>query len=156
MNSGKLILVRHGLSVYNDQNRSFTLPEPSLSGSHQIINMGLSVAGVSYLNLCKDQETLRRALLSVEWPGRCQKISGGPICDLLNDNWELWLDGGHNLDAAKALMEKKGLGAILIPARGAPGMMGMAQYFTNPNLWAGPAWVVLTADDPEQALLIWA
>ncbi|MAI06199.1 MAG: hypothetical protein CBC47_03550 [Alphaproteobacteria bacterium TMED87] len=89
--------------VYNDQNRSFTLPEPSLSGSHQINNMGLSVAAVSYLNLCKDQETLRRALLSVEWPGRCQKISGGPICDLLNDNWELWVDGGHNLDAAKAL-----------------------------------------------------
>ena len=65
-------------------------------------------------------------------------------------------DVARRVDAAKALMEEKGLGAILIPARGAPGMMGMAQYFTNLNLWAGPAWVVLTADDPEPALLIWS
>ena len=65
-------------------------------------------------------------------------------------------DVARRVAAAKALMEEKGLGAILIPARGAPGMMGMAQYFTNLNLWAGPAWVVLTADDPEPALLIWS
>ena len=62
-------------------------------------------------------------------------------------------DVARRVTAAKALMEEKGLGAILIPARGAPGMMGMAQYFTNLNLWAGPAWVVLTADDQNRLCL---
>ncbi|MEE2704926.1 MAG: folylpolyglutamate synthase/dihydrofolate synthase family protein [Pseudomonadota bacterium] len=89
--------------IYSDHKRILTLPEPSLPGSHQIDNMGVSVAAISYLNLYKDEKSLSKALLSVEWPGRCQKIYGGPIYDLLNDNWELWLDGGHNLDAAKAL-----------------------------------------------------
>jgi Xaa-Pro aminopeptidase len=53
-------------------------------------------------------------------------------------------------------MAEQDLGALLIPARGAPGMMGMAKYFTNLVLWAGPAWVVIGAEHPEPALLQWS
>jgi len=65
-------------------------------------------------------------------------------------------DVARRVKKLQALMEEKGLGAVFIPARGAPGMMGMAKYFTNLVLWAGPAWVVVGADHPEPALIQWS
>lgn len=56
----------------------------------------------------------------------------------------------------QALLKEKGIGALVIPAHGAPGMMGMAKYLTNINLWAGAAWVVLGADAEEPAILQWS
>ena len=39
----------------------------------------------------------------MDWPGRLQHLTGGPLAALLPQGWELWLDGGHNPDAGKAL-----------------------------------------------------
>lgn len=65
-------------------------------------------------------------------------------------------DVARRVKRLQVLMEEKELGAVFIPARGAPGMMGMAKYFTNLVLWAGPAWVVVGADHPEPALIQWS
>ena len=54
----------------------------------------------------------------------------------------------RRVDAARKLMEQDGVGAILIPAGGGPGLMGMAKYFTNVVLWAGRAYVILGLEDP--------
>jgi len=42
---------------------------------------------------------------TVEWPGRLQQLTKGPLADALPDGWELWLDGGHNKAAAEALAQ---------------------------------------------------
>jgi Xaa-Pro aminopeptidase len=57
------------------------------------------------------------------------------------------------IERAQEIMRKIGLGALIIPAQGAPGMMGMAKYFTNLQLWAGEAWIVLGAEHSEPALI---
>ena len=62
-------------------------------------------------------------------------------------------DVRRRIDEAQAMMREKGLGALFIPAQGAPGMMGLAKYFTNLQLWAGTAWVVLGSEHPEPALI---
>ena len=41
----------------------------------------------------------------VEWPGRLQLLSDGQLAALLPQGWELWLDGGHNPHAGKALAD---------------------------------------------------
>lgn len=54
---------------------------------------------------------------------------------------------------AQAIMKEKSIGALFIPAQGAPNMMGVAKYFTNLQLWAGTAWVVLGSEHHEPALV---
>lgn len=65
-------------------------------------------------------------------------------------------DVARRVKKIQSLMKEKGIGALVIPAHGAPGMMGMAKYITNLNLWAGAAWVVLGADAEEPAILQWS
>ena len=40
-----------------------------------------------------------------EWPARLQKLEGGPLNALLPPGCELWLDGGHNPAAARAIVD---------------------------------------------------
>jgi dihydrofolate synthase/folylpolyglutamate synthase len=42
-------------------------------------------------------------LKTVEWPARLQPLTQGKLASLLPTGWELWLDGGHNPHAAKAI-----------------------------------------------------
>ena len=65
-------------------------------------------------------------------------------------------DVARRIEKTQALLKEKDLGALFIPARGAPGLMGMAKYYTNLQLWAGPAYVVLGADHHEPALIQWS
>ncbi len=65
-------------------------------------------------------------------------------------------DVARRIKRAQEMMKEKGIGALFIPAQGAPGMMGMAKYFTNIQLWAGAAWVVLGSEHPEPALIQWS
>jgi dihydrofolate synthase / folylpolyglutamate synthase len=42
---------------------------------------------------------------SVDWPARLQRLTRGPLVDMLPEGWELWLDGGHNPHAAESLAQ---------------------------------------------------
>src|SRR5438034_380552 len=53
-------------------------------------------------------------------------------------------------------MEEKGVAALLIPAAGGPGLMGMAKYFTNVVLWAGRAYVILAAEEETPVIVQWS
>ena len=80
------------------------LPTPALPGAHQIINAGHAVVAARSLpNLIITQAHIAKGLLSVDWPGRLQRLRRGPVIDLVTDTWEVWLDGGHNPDAAQAI-----------------------------------------------------
>jgi dihydrofolate synthase / folylpolyglutamate synthase len=83
---------------------SWDLPLPALAGRHQIDNAGLAVACALALgDLAPDPGALPRGLRAVEWPGRLQRLTRGPLVDLLPPSFELWLDGGHNPAAGAAL-----------------------------------------------------
>jgi dihydrofolate synthase/folylpolyglutamate synthase len=73
-------------------------------------NAGLAIACSEHLEgLIPDDGALRDGLARVDWPARLQRLKWGPLIDRLpvgvEDDWELWLDGGHNAAAGAALAE---------------------------------------------------
>ncbi|WP_322100152.1 bifunctional folylpolyglutamate synthase/dihydrofolate synthase [Geminicoccus harenae] len=97
--------LRDGQLCVHDGEARIELPRPALEGPHQYVN-----AAVAALALRRLPEPLRpatshiaRGLASVRWPGRWQRLTSGPMAELLPDGWELRLDGGHNPAAAAAL-----------------------------------------------------
>jgi dihydrofolate synthase/folylpolyglutamate synthase len=51
------------------------------------------------------EPALRAAMGWAEWPGRLQRLAPGPLTALLPTDAELWLDGGHNPAAARAIAD---------------------------------------------------
>jgi dihydrofolate synthase/folylpolyglutamate synthase len=79
-------------------------PLPSLIGPHQLQNASLAILALKALN--EDRIThpaIVEGLQNVKWPARMQKLTIGPLLYELPESWELWLDGGHNPGAGKAL-----------------------------------------------------
>ena len=92
---------RGGLA-FQDQERFLDLPAPGLAGAHQIDNGGVAIAAALELDL--PEAAIAEGLKSVRWPARLQRISAGPYGEAARAaEAELWLDGGHNPHAAKAL-----------------------------------------------------
>ncbi len=80
------------------------LPRPALPGAHQIHNAGCAVKALSLLpHLKLDDTAFARGMTTVSWPARMQRLTRGPLLDLLPRGSELWLDGGHNGAAGEAL-----------------------------------------------------
>ncbi len=98
--------VRNGKLRYVDKLGSLDLPLPRLPGKHQAMNAALAVAMLRHQEALDVAETsLREAMTHVAWPARMQRLSEGPLVDRLPSGSELWLDGGHNPSAARAVAE---------------------------------------------------
>ncbi|MGE5517240.1 MAG: bifunctional folylpolyglutamate synthase/dihydrofolate synthase [Bacteroidota bacterium] len=87
---------------------ALTLPAPNLAGDFQYRNAGLALAAAHRLSADGvlprlSPELLARGLTTIQWPARLQRLTRGPLVDLLPAGWELWLDGGHNPHAAHAI-----------------------------------------------------
>lgn len=93
-----------GALHYRDGHGLLTLPLPRLAGPHQLDNAALAVAMVRHQSAVPVPEAAIRAGLGwVEWPARLQRLASVPWG--LPEGSELWLDGGHNAPAARALAE---------------------------------------------------
>ena len=79
------------------------LPLPSLYGEHQIANAGLAVAAAHALKTpVLNPEGVARA----QWPARFQRLTSGPLAEMARARGaSLWLDGGHNPHAGRALAD---------------------------------------------------
>ncbi len=94
----------HRRLVYQDDRGLIDLPLPRLAGAHQLINAATAIAAlrqVRWLEL-KDID-LERGLMTVEWPGRLQRLTRGPLVTAAPKGAEVWLDGGHNPHGARAV-----------------------------------------------------
>ena len=82
------------------------LPMPSLAGAHQIANAGIAIACLEQLrDLPLSAEAVADGLRHIEWPARMQRLTRGPLVEMMMPGWELWLDGGHNPGAGAILGE---------------------------------------------------
>lgn len=80
------------------------LPKPRLLGEHQLINAATAVAAMRRLGRFKVKpDAMVQAMTTVEWPARLQPLSG-KLLEILPKGSSLWLDGGHNPDAARVLV----------------------------------------------------
>lgn len=95
-----------GRLAYRDSAGALDLPLPRLPGQHQAENAGLAIAMLRHQTaLAVPSSALRAAMGWAEWPARLQRIERGPLPELLAQGSELWLDGGHNPAAARAIAE---------------------------------------------------
>ncbi|WP_027285383.1 bifunctional folylpolyglutamate synthase/dihydrofolate synthase [Rubritepida flocculans] len=87
--------------VFRDARGAIALPPPGLPGAHQPDNAGIAIAALRAWNPpWLSEEAIRRGVAGAVWPARLQRLHGrlAPPAP-----WELWLDGGHNEGAGKAL-----------------------------------------------------
>lgn len=78
------------------------LPAPALAGTHQIDNAALAIAAALELDL--PEAAIAEGLRTARWPARLQRIIAGPYGEAARAaDAELWLDGGHNPHAGRAL-----------------------------------------------------
>ena len=90
---------------FADRDFSLALPCPArLPGRFQIDNAGIAIAALRAAGFRWPEPTLAAGLVAAEWPARLQRLGGG-LASLLPEDWELWLDGGHNPGAGVALAD---------------------------------------------------
>jgi dihydrofolate synthase/folylpolyglutamate synthase len=81
-----------------------TLTLPALAGAHQVDNAGQAIACLDALSeFAVADDALAKGMARVRWPARLQRLTTGRLAQLLPQGWELWLDGGHNPQAARAV-----------------------------------------------------
>lgn len=86
--------------------RLLDLPPPSLFGGHQFANAGLAAAAALTFDHALSEEAVGRGVASATWPARFQRLTKGPLAELAKARGsDLWLDGGHNPHAGRALAE---------------------------------------------------
>lgn len=92
----------HGHLVFEDEIQVLDLPQSGLSGAHQIMNAGLAIALASHLQI--EPGAIAKGLETVTWPARLQPLRFGKLAAIARESGaELWLDGGHNPHAGRAL-----------------------------------------------------
>ena len=93
-----------GRLVYQDEAGLLDLPPPRLYGRHQFENAGLAIAALRAIKPLKiGPAAFEAGVAKVDWPGRMQRLSAGPLAKLAPEGSELWLDGGHNPDGGRAI-----------------------------------------------------
>jgi dihydrofolate synthase / folylpolyglutamate synthase len=95
---------QHGRLIYQDEAGLLDLPMPVLKGRHQIDNAGNAIAAMRLLSDARITDRhIEEGLKSARWPARMQRLSSGRLLDQVPCEAELWLDGGHNPSAGRAL-----------------------------------------------------
>jgi dihydrofolate synthase/folylpolyglutamate synthase len=91
---------------YRDEAGRLELPLPRLHGTHQAMNAALAIAMLRHQRAVPVPEpALRAAMGWADWPARLQRLAPGPLAAMLPQGSELWLDGGHNPAAARAVAD---------------------------------------------------
>ncbi|WP_338244335.1 bifunctional folylpolyglutamate synthase/dihydrofolate synthase [Aurantiacibacter hainanensis] len=89
--------------AYRDRHGQLDLPLPTMPGAHQADNAALAVAMLRHQDVVTVSDAaMAKGIRETRWPARLQRLSAGPLTELLPERAFL-LDGGHNPDAAQAL-----------------------------------------------------
>ena len=77
-----------------------------LNGSHQIENAKLAICCVKHQNLFKiSDENIKNGIEKTRWKARLEKIDNGIFAQKLPKNFQLYLDGSHNIQGASTISE---------------------------------------------------
>jgi dihydrofolate synthase/folylpolyglutamate synthase len=85
--------------------RLLDLPAPSLFGPYQFDNAGLSVVAMAQLDDPRITDAaMAQGVAGAVWPARFQRLTLGPVAERARAlGVDVWLDGGHNPHAGRAL-----------------------------------------------------
>ncbi|MEL6921032.1 MAG: folylpolyglutamate synthase/dihydrofolate synthase family protein [Pseudomonadota bacterium] len=94
-----------GRLVLQDNAGLIDLALPALGGRHQITNAAAAIMAARIAAPTLNADMIENGLLRVNWPARLQRLTTGDLVALAPSGSEIWLDGGHNPDAAGACAE---------------------------------------------------
>jgi len=92
--------------IFEWRGEPLSLPLPALGGIHQIDNAGAAIAACLIALPDLSDAHIASGLQNAEWPARLEQITTGGLFDTLPQGTEIWYDGGHNEDAARALAQQ--------------------------------------------------
>ncbi len=95
----------HGRLIFEDAHGLLDLPLPRLLGRHQHQNAATALAALRCVEPDLDPGAFERGVAQAEWPARLQNLAKGHALALAPEGAEIWLDGGHNEDAGRALAQ---------------------------------------------------
>jgi dihydrofolate synthase/folylpolyglutamate synthase len=98
------VFEQHKRLIFQTPTRLLDLPLPRLAGRHQLDNAGGAVATASVV--FGDELTtkaLEYGLNHAEWPARLERLPPGALYTYVDDDTEIWLDGGHNAAGGQAI-----------------------------------------------------
>ena len=94
-----------GRLIYQDENGLSDIPLPRLPGRHQYANAAAAIRAVRAAGFDVSEAMMEKAMLSVEWAGRLQRLTEGKLVAAAPAGSEIWLDGGHNPGAGEVIAE---------------------------------------------------
>ncbi len=96
--------VKNGGIAYRDSRGDLALPLPTMPGAHQAENAALAVAMIRHQDdVPVSIEAMAEGITKTQWPARLQRLAAGPVTETKAQR-SFILDGGHNPDAAQALV----------------------------------------------------
>ncbi|MET3856751.1 folylpolyglutamate synthase/dihydrofolate synthase family protein [Rhizobium sp. OAE497] len=95
----------YGRLVYQDEFGLADLPLPRLPGRHQYANAAAAIRAVKAAGFVVTEAMMEKALGSVEWAGRLQRLTDGRLMANAPAGAEIWIDGGHNPGAGEVIAE---------------------------------------------------
>lgn len=88
---------------YTDRHGELALPLPIMLGVHQAENAALAAAMLRHQDVViVSPDAIAKGIRSAHWPARLQRFSNGKLGEI-DFVFDFWLDGGHNLQAARAI-----------------------------------------------------
>ena len=139
--------------TYGDVDGPLELPRPALAGPHQAANGATAIAALRALDHPKiDENAIVRGLAGARWPARLQLLDHNPLTSsLMERGFEVWLDGGHNPAAGRALARALATPALssgegtplylivgMISSKDAAGFIKPLAGLSPKGLWALP------------------
>ncbi|WP_416798607.1 bifunctional folylpolyglutamate synthase/dihydrofolate synthase [Ciceribacter azotifigens] len=94
-----------GRLIYQDESGLSDLPLPRLPGRHQYANAAAAIRAVKAAGFDVTEAMAEKAMISVEWPGRLQRLVAGKLMAYAPTGAEIWVDGGHNPGAGEVIAE---------------------------------------------------
>ncbi|NLS05898.1 bifunctional folylpolyglutamate synthase/dihydrofolate synthase [Rhizobium sp. P32RR-XVIII] len=95
----------YGRLIYQDEFGLADLPLPRLPGRHQYANAAAAIRAVKAAGFVVTEAMMEKAMSSVEWPGRLQRLMEGRLMAHAPTGAEIWVDGGHNPGAGEVIAE---------------------------------------------------
>jgi len=94
-----------GRLIYQDEFGLADLPLPRLPGRHQYANAAAAICAVKAAGFTVTEAMMEKAMATVEWPARLQRLTEGKLLQYAPAGSEIWLDGGHNPGAGEVIAE---------------------------------------------------
>ncbi|TWG88947.1 dihydrofolate synthase/folylpolyglutamate synthase [Mesorhizobium sp. J18] len=100
-----LAFEENGRLIYQDEYGLLDLDPPRLPGRHQYANAAAAIAAVKAAGFAVTDRIADKAMATVDWPGRMQRLTTGALVELAPAGAEIWIDGGHNPGAGQVVAE---------------------------------------------------